>query len=338
MEAKLVVIGGKANKTEVQLKLPTVIGRGRDADLTVAHPTVSRHHCVLFEQDGALFVRDNGSLNGTLIDGNKVQEAQLKPGETLTVGPLTFRADYQLADKLPSMPHSPTTDHLAETSGPALPSSGAAPDETIQFDAAANESPAESPADSAPSFGFLGAAPAVEAQAESPPDESPPNESLPDESLPDESLPDESPPDESPPDESPPDESLVDESPPAESSLDLRPPANMDDEDVIDFLDDKPDLPPTAAVAPADGTRNLEPVAASDPAEFTLAPAKKKPADIDEEVFSLLGGNDEKPSAKHVEGVPEIKIEDDGKPGKAAAKPAAGDDELNDFFQSLGVK
>lgn len=95
MEAKLVVVGGKANKAEVKLKLPAVLGRGRDADLTVAHATVSRHHCLIYELEGALVVRDNGSLNGTVVDGQRVQEALLKPGQSLTIGPLTFRAEYE---------------------------------------------------------------------------------------------------------------------------------------------------------------------------------------------------------------------------------------------------
>jgi pSer/pThr/pTyr-binding forkhead associated (FHA) protein len=48
MEAKLVITKGKANKAEVKLKLPTTIGRSREADLTIAHPMVSRQHCQLF--------------------------------------------------------------------------------------------------------------------------------------------------------------------------------------------------------------------------------------------------------------------------------------------------
>lgn len=103
MEARLVVVGGKANRSEVKLKLPTMIGRGRDADLTVAHATVSRHHCLIFELDGALVVRDNGSLNGTVVDGKRIQESVLMPGQTLTIGPLTFRAEYEHNGHFPDL-------------------------------------------------------------------------------------------------------------------------------------------------------------------------------------------------------------------------------------------
>jgi hypothetical protein len=107
MEAKLVVIGGKANKSEVKLKLPAMIGRSRDADITVSHASVSRHHCLVYELEGALVVRDNGSLNGTVIDGERIHEALLKPGQSLTIGPLTFRADYQFEGAFPVLGAAP---------------------------------------------------------------------------------------------------------------------------------------------------------------------------------------------------------------------------------------
>lgn len=99
MEAKLIVVGGKANKAEVPLKLPASVGRGRDSHLTIAHPTVSRHHCLVYELDGVLMVKDKGSLNGTYIDDERIDSDRiLRPGQTLTIGPLTFRAEYELTD------------------------------------------------------------------------------------------------------------------------------------------------------------------------------------------------------------------------------------------------
>ncbi len=96
MEAKLVIVGGKANKRDVRLRLPTIVGRSRDADLTVAHPMVSRQHCQLFEVDGLLHLKDLGSLNGTFLAGEKIAaEVALRPGDEFSVGPLTFRAEYE---------------------------------------------------------------------------------------------------------------------------------------------------------------------------------------------------------------------------------------------------
>lgn len=94
MDVKLVVVGGDARATEVKLKLPAIIGRGRDATLTLPHPLVSRRHCEVFESKGYLVVRDMGSLNGTFVNNERITEAVLPPGDLLTLGTVTFRAVY----------------------------------------------------------------------------------------------------------------------------------------------------------------------------------------------------------------------------------------------------
>lgn len=95
MKAKLIVVGGDAKTTEVELKLPATLGRGREATLTLPHPLVSRLHCELYESDRRLFVRDLGSLNGTFINNKRIDgEAELPEGDLLTVGTVTFRSEY----------------------------------------------------------------------------------------------------------------------------------------------------------------------------------------------------------------------------------------------------
>ena len=99
MKAKLVVVGGDVKATEINLKLPAIIGRGREATLTLPHPLVSRKHCELYETDGTLMVRDLGSLNGTYVGTQRVVEAPLPSGELLTVATVNFRAIYLNADE-----------------------------------------------------------------------------------------------------------------------------------------------------------------------------------------------------------------------------------------------
>ncbi len=107
MDARLVVVEGKASRRVVQLKLPTIIGRSREADVKVGHASVSRIHCEIYELDGALVVRDAGSLNGTFIDSVRITESVLKPGDRLTVGPLTFVAEYEHDGDFPVLPVRP---------------------------------------------------------------------------------------------------------------------------------------------------------------------------------------------------------------------------------------
>jgi len=66
MDAKLVIVGGRPAKADLS-EAPTIIGRSRQSDLTVAHPMISRQHCKLFEVDGLLKIQDLGSLNGTFV-------------------------------------------------------------------------------------------------------------------------------------------------------------------------------------------------------------------------------------------------------------------------------
>ncbi len=104
MNAQLIIVGGKATKGSIALKLPTVIGRSRDAGLKIGHPMISRRHAELFESAGLLMVRDLGSLNGTAIDGRRVKEAPLPPEAEFTVGPLTFRAQYEYEGDMNALP------------------------------------------------------------------------------------------------------------------------------------------------------------------------------------------------------------------------------------------
>jgi hypothetical protein len=104
MEAKLIVVGGKATKGSISLKLPTVVGRSRQVGITLAHRTISRRHAELFEKAGLLMIRDLGSLNGTMVNGDRIKEAPLLPNAKFTIGPLTFRAEYQYKGDLSKLP------------------------------------------------------------------------------------------------------------------------------------------------------------------------------------------------------------------------------------------
>lgn len=100
LNAKLVVVGGgNAKVTEIQLKLPVTIGRSREAKLKLPHPLISRKHCEVFEREGQLFVRDLGSLNGTYVNSQRIEsEHVLQPNQLLTLGTVTFRAIYDATE------------------------------------------------------------------------------------------------------------------------------------------------------------------------------------------------------------------------------------------------
>lgn len=123
MQAKLIVVGGETIGREFDFELPAIIGRSRNTDVTVGHPLVSRQHCEVFEIDGLLMLRDLGSLNGTYFGQTRLAEqpTPIQPGEQFTVGPVTFRAEYQARDRrVPSSPWdsvNPTLDRPLNVAG-----------------------------------------------------------------------------------------------------------------------------------------------------------------------------------------------------------------------------
>lgn len=92
IKAKLVMVGDQQKPTVIKIKkLPMTIGRGKEADLTLAHPMISRLHCELYEVEGTLCIRDMGSLNGSFVGDVRVTEAALESGDLLTIGAATFK-------------------------------------------------------------------------------------------------------------------------------------------------------------------------------------------------------------------------------------------------------
>ena len=62
------------------------IGRDPESDIFLNDVTVSRHHARLRNEEGVVWVEDAGSLNGTYVNGECVENAQLAHGDSVQVG------------------------------------------------------------------------------------------------------------------------------------------------------------------------------------------------------------------------------------------------------------
>ena len=71
-------------------KARATIGRNRECNIQIALGVVSRRHCEVTIDDGKLHVRDLGSSNGCFVNNKRVQQAELRAGDTLTIGPVVF--------------------------------------------------------------------------------------------------------------------------------------------------------------------------------------------------------------------------------------------------------
>src|SRR5262249_22715890 len=100
---------------------PIVVGRHPHCDVRLPSFRVSRRHCCLTEVEGVVAVRDLGSLNGTQINGRRVDSGRLRPGDTLTLAHLRYRLEN--GREAESSPAAPQAGSGAETTPPCDPPS-----------------------------------------------------------------------------------------------------------------------------------------------------------------------------------------------------------------------
>jgi CheY-like chemotaxis protein len=76
----------------VVTRFPFIVGRHADCDRRLDLPFISRHHCRFLLRDGAVWVEDLASHNGTYVNGERIAEARpLRDGDRLAIGHLPFR-------------------------------------------------------------------------------------------------------------------------------------------------------------------------------------------------------------------------------------------------------
>ncbi len=68
-----------------------IIGRASKADLSLHDSLCSREHCKIHRGEGEVTITDLESLNGTLLDGSKVDTATLRAGDLILVGRTSIR-------------------------------------------------------------------------------------------------------------------------------------------------------------------------------------------------------------------------------------------------------
>jgi pSer/pThr/pTyr-binding forkhead associated (FHA) protein len=82
----VVVRGPNAGARLALVKEVTTAGRHPDADMFLDDVTVSRRHAEFARVEGGFRVRDVGSLNGTYLNGERVDDASLTNGDEIQIG------------------------------------------------------------------------------------------------------------------------------------------------------------------------------------------------------------------------------------------------------------
>ncbi|MDR3116648.1 MAG: FHA domain-containing protein [Bifidobacteriaceae bacterium] len=69
----------------------TLIGRNESADILLDDNTISRKHALITRQDNNWTLKDLASLNGTYINGNRIEnEAKINSGDKILIGKYHF--------------------------------------------------------------------------------------------------------------------------------------------------------------------------------------------------------------------------------------------------------
>ncbi|HEY5011652.1 MAG TPA: FHA domain-containing protein [Acidimicrobiia bacterium] len=93
----LVLRQGTVAGSSYRLEAPvTTAGRHPDSDIFLDDITVSRRHAIIERDADGFKVRDAGSLNGTYVNRERVDEARLRTGDELQIG--RFRLSFVVGE------------------------------------------------------------------------------------------------------------------------------------------------------------------------------------------------------------------------------------------------
>ena len=92
-------------RQQLELGDIAVVGRGAEADVVLASPQVSRRHARIRHADGNWLFEDQGSHNGSLINGTPCTQATLTDGDVIGIGP--YQLSFSTAPVIPSPAQPP---------------------------------------------------------------------------------------------------------------------------------------------------------------------------------------------------------------------------------------
>lgn len=93
----LVVVSGNEGdvRRRVLVERTLLVGRDPEAALTLSDGQVSWHHACIDDRGDSWTLVDLGSTNGVTVNGEKVGEVKLEPGDTLVIGTTVVRFEMQ---------------------------------------------------------------------------------------------------------------------------------------------------------------------------------------------------------------------------------------------------
>lgn len=82
----------------VEFSKSATIGRRNTNDLIISDKAVSGNHCDLTFVDGKVYIEDMNSTNGTFIDGERISRKELKNGDIIILGKMSFKVNISITE------------------------------------------------------------------------------------------------------------------------------------------------------------------------------------------------------------------------------------------------
>lgn len=107
-------VGGQYHGRSFTLERPRLIGSAAEADIRIDAPAFAEHHARLELHGDRIVLRDLGSVEGSLLNGQPIHDAMLEPGDQIV-----FDSHHRFVVEAPSRTANPPD--LAGESGDGAP-------------------------------------------------------------------------------------------------------------------------------------------------------------------------------------------------------------------------
>ncbi len=102
---RLIVNPGTGNAWEIPLQAGVAsLGRGPENNFVIEHSSVSSTHCQLTISDAGVVIKDLGSINGTFVNDEMVEEVLLVDGQAVRLGDVVIRFESDLIPRARPVP------------------------------------------------------------------------------------------------------------------------------------------------------------------------------------------------------------------------------------------
>ena len=118
---KLTIEDDEGQRTSLDLELDEyTIGRSEDNDIRLTERNISRRHCIARKSDDGWELLDEGSYNGTFVNGERVTEEgrALNPGDIVNIGDYRIELEDASAAKAEEPARKRRPDRLICVIGP----------------------------------------------------------------------------------------------------------------------------------------------------------------------------------------------------------------------------